>query len=150
MKNKTLLFTLAVIAGVVIANPSIAQDFASYANGHATKQASAGMYMLKLFAMLIGVIGLIGSIIAIVMLAMEKAPPQLQQVGYKGPIIGIFCGGLLCSITWFVGFSASTATGSAQDQDTWQKLQNGSGSILDSNFANSIAVNLIPVHFNAA
>lgn len=144
MKSKTVLIIFGLIAGAAfLVNPAIAQDLDGLARGNITKQAGAGMYLLKLFAMLLGVIAMIGSLVAIVLLAMEKAPPQVQQVGYKGPIIALLVGGVLCSLTWFVGFSSSTATGTQYDQDTWNKL-NQSGSVLEIDssalYANSIFV----------
>lgn len=150
MKNKTLL-ALFAIGTVAIFIPEIAlaaDDFATYSKNHATVQISAAGWLLRLVFMLLGIIALGGSIIAIIMLAMEKAPPQLQQVGYKGPVIALICGGLLCSITWLVGFSAKTATGADQDNDTWSKM-NGGASINIPAEIETIASNIIPVSYTA-
>jgi hypothetical protein len=143
MKNKTLLITLGLIAGgVLFINPAIAQDLDSLARGHVTKQAGGFMYMMKMFAMIFGVLAMIGSLLAMVLLAMEKAPQQIQQVGYKGPIIGLIVGGLLCSITWLVGFSSQTATGTQYDQDTWNRL-NQSGSVIELDSSALYATNFV-------
>jgi hypothetical protein len=136
MKNKSYLVGLGLFAAAtLIAGPALAQatgGFANYVDNHGAAQITGGVSLVKMVAMLIGVILLVSSIIMVAMLAFEKAPPQLQQVGYKAPIIGIICGGLLTAITWFVGFAAATATGGQQDQDTWQRLNKSSSIIVPS------------------
>lgn len=129
MKNKSYIIGMGLfVAAACIAGPVFAQNngFAGYVDGHATTQLTGGVSLIKLIAMLVGIILMVSSIIMIAMLAFEKAPPQMQQIGYKAPIIGIICGGFLTAITWFVSFAAATATGSQQDQDTWQRLNKSS------------------------
>lgn len=118
-----------VVAGFLFSmEPVFAQNalaFDEYARGHAAKQVGGFWYLFKLVCLVGGAVVCASCIALCVALAFEKAPPQLQQVGYKAPIIGAICGGALASITWFVGFAAKSATGQDVDNSTWQQL-NGS------------------------
>lgn len=133
---KSLWLVLIACSVLIAVGANAADDFNTYARGHAKDQVGGFWYFFKLICLVGGGVVCAISLGICVALAFEKASPQLQQIGYKGPVIAAICGGILCSITWFVGMSAKTASGTEIDNNTWQDLNGGSGSIIspDTNF----------------
>lgn len=134
MKALSLNTNKWVIAGAVViglaavlgVEPAMAQggsDLATYSDGHATEQLGGFARLMITFALVAGILITLVSLMAMAALAMDKAPQQLQQVGWKGPIITLIIGGVLTSIMWLVSSSAQTATGGDMDTETWQRLQ---------------------------
>lgn len=130
------LFSVLVGFGLFASCANAADALDEFARGHLTQQVGGFWYIVQLVCLVGGGIVCATALGICIALAFEKAPPQLQQVGYKGPVIAMICGGLLASLTWLLGFSAKTASGQDINNSTWQQLNGGSSSIIspDTNF----------------
>ncbi len=98
-------------------------------DGHGTQQLSGVFRFFLQVVLFVGVVACAGAIWMGICLVFEKGPQQVQQIGWKGPIGGAILGGLMTSIPWVVLSGSQTVTGGGFDDDSWQRLQGGQGSI---------------------
>ena len=121
---KYLLWILAIVAAPAFGSDGAADNLDDLIRNNTKTQMSGLIFLMFMFAMVMGTVMAITFIVTGALLAFEKAPQQLEQAGVKVPIAAAIFAALALSFAWLLDFLTSTTTGDSgsRDSDTWEQL----------------------------